>query len=465
MKKMKSKVKSKPKISRSKSQNPQIKTSETAVCETVLPDIHVKLTPEQNTQKSCSVKKINKWHFLLTAFAIITSVIIISAIYISKSPNYSYRDLKWSPSASSISYIRSITKQNTDKNSEFSTAQEIWVLNLSSRTKKKIAELTAENGTISLLGWDADDSKIFIKKQDKKTIEVYAVTVDGSNIRKYNLSLPGLQKILFDKGVLFTQQYDRSSNSKKIGFLSLKDCKYNEITDFSLRNNESLEMTYMKVSYHLDKCAFGIYYALDENDIGKTHIWIYDFNEKKLKKPQIQSLGREISFKWSPYDDFIGACIAERSDIEHIFYTICFYDIQNEVKVKKLSATDLSKSFEIFWNQQNKLFIVMKNSIYLMLINQKLPVAKPLLKWDATGFNPEEYDISPDGKKIVFNSILFDKMERNDVFLMDIDGTNINKLVLPEGKRILERNPFFNYFLTSKKVIENMFSYRKIHKS
>ncbi|MDQ7822467.1 MAG: hypothetical protein RDV48_06695 [Candidatus Eremiobacteraeota bacterium] len=338
-------------------------------------------------------------------------------------------------------------------------SHEIWVVELVSLQVKRIALLSGERDSVKILGWSNDENFIYTVRDHEGRPELYRFpAADTRGAMKYNLELPCLKKLFYDRGSFFTFQDNSERGCKVIGSIHEDDMAYHEIKIFRTKASESLDLVNARVSASGDYFALGIYYSCGEPPVGSTVLWLYNTRKGVLKKTGIESYGRDMSIGWAPRQDLIALRVVEPTDVDEFSYQLCFYSLGKEERLDKLSNSEIRKSFTVFWNSQNRLFLVMNDSIYLMLLNNEGPVAKSLLNWRSSGLSPFEFALSPDGSRVVFNSRKANAEIKDDVFLMNIDGTNVKRVIEPEGRRAVERNPLYRFGSLCARVVSDLFT-------
>lgn len=382
--------------------------------------------------------KVDKKRLIVLVFL---GVLFLGALFlfyfidlIRQKPNYLYRDFKWSEESSYIAYLRIALRNNATQNPSETCDHEVWIDDLKSSKRSYVATIKGGLDSVKILGWDSD--RIVIEQSDGLQISLYYI-YPGGKLRRYNLAMPGLRKILFDRGILFTLQDDAMGQNKKIGYFRGEDFAFTQLLNFDLREGESLEFLSARVSPEKDMIALGIYFSTSRDEAGSSHVWICDLKKRKLSKLETQSYGKYISFAWSPFVRKIAASVAEQGENGQVHYAINFHGLYEEASFERLTTASLKEPLSLCWND-DKLFLILKDTIYLMRLDPE-PIAKPLLSWDSVGYVPADFDISPDGSKIVFHSVSDGTSPRDDAYLMDVDGTDVKRLIQPEGRRFFER--------------------------
>jgi hypothetical protein len=306
---------------------------------------------------------------------------------------------------------------------------------------------------LTLLGWSQEGDYLFVMVEKNPGKELFRISVNDMKVTQFNLELPGLSSLFYDRGLIYTVQRDEELRNETCGVVDCRDFQFTIILQMKLKDEGIQEIRGAKTSFHLNYCALGIYDSARPDETGFTNLIIYNRDEKKAKKLIVDSYGKDMNFGWSTGDDVLVMRITERDETDSDLYAICFYDPRQEGKVDKLVTGELKKPFTFFWSTQNKLFLIMQDALYLMQLNTEDPLAKSILQWDTIGHKPSEFEISPDGTQIVFHVVSESDPAKDDSFLMYIDGTGMKTLINPEGKRAIEVNGIYKFFHTSGKVI------------
>jgi hypothetical protein len=398
--------------------------------------------------------------YLIAAAVLILAAILCLAFFLtylksfSRLPWYTYRDFTWSSSSGSIAYLRTPHfTDETDRSRE--TSHELWVCGLSQAGRRSLVTLNAEPDSLRILGWTVDDSSVVLSRLVGGRYEIYYVGVGSNRVTRYDINIPCIESVFFDKGDLYICSTDAERTKKTIGRIDSDRPSFDELMVFEMRELAELELLSVKQSGSGDRCAFAIYYRNRGDEEGKASIWIYCFNEKKAINIAAQSCSRDISFDWSPNDNVIAASIAEMKEGNVLDRSINFFIPETYEKSQNLTPADGSLPFQLFWNSRNQLFILVKNRIYLMLLDPDRPYAKTLFSWDSIGYIPSEFHISPDGTRIVFNTAFSTGIVKEDAYIMNIDGTDLHRIIEPEGRRSIECNAVYKAFAVVGKVLND----------
>ncbi|MGV8119382.1 MAG: hypothetical protein AB2L14_06420 [Candidatus Xenobiia bacterium LiM19] len=396
--------------------------------------------------------------YLFAAAVFILAVLICGAAFLvymsnlAKLPYYTYRDFTWASSSNSIAYLRTPHFQgDRDKSGEMHC--ELWIGVLSPLQRKCILTLNAEKDSLKILGWTRNDSAIVLYRKSEEKNEIYYVDAGSRRVTRYDLDIPCIEHISFDKGTLFMCNYDENTNSKTIARIDKANPDFEKLMVFDMKDLSELELLSVKQSHGADRCAFAMYYKNRDDADGRTSIWIYHFEEKKAINIAAQSCSREISFDWSPNENIIAASIAEMKEGNFMDRSISFFIPENYEKSQKLTPAESALPFQLFWNTRNQLFILVQDRIYLMLLDPDKPYAKTLFSWDSIGYKPSEFHISPDGTRIVFNTTAPQQITNDDAFIMNIDGTDLHRFIEPEGRRMIECNAVYKVYTVVGKVL------------
>jgi len=411
---------------------------------------------EENRDNPTRKGRTSKYLFAAAVF-ILTATICIAAflVYLSnlaKLPYYTYRDFSWASSSNSIAYLR-IPHMQRDVDGSGEKSCELWTGTLSPLQRRCIFTLKTEKDSLKILGWTRDDSAVVLYQTLEKKNEIYYVDAGSRRVTRYDLDIPCIENIFFDKGTLFTCSYDEDSNTRTIARIDKEDPGFEKLMVFDMKDLAELELLSVKQSHGADRCAFAMYYRNRDDSDGRTSIWIYDFDKKKTINIAAQSCSREISFDWSPNENVIAASIAEMKEGNLMDHSISFFIPESYEKSQKLTPAERALPFQLFWNTRNQLFILVKDKIYLMLLDPDKPFAKTLFSWDSIGYKPSDFHISPDGTRIIFHITDQQQTTKDDAYLMNIDGTDLRRFIEPEGRRMIECNAAYKVYRMAGKVL------------
>ncbi len=373
---------------------------------------------EEQSSPQSSTRPIKRLILLIVlgTLAILSGSVFFSISSILKKPAYHYRNFRWSPDSSKICYFRTPYPSTPG-----SCEQELWLSEFNVHSGRKIASFRAPLENLTLLGWSREGDYLFVMIEKNPGKELFRISVNDMKVTQFNLELPGLSSLFYDRGLIYTVQRDEELGNETCGVVDCRDFQFTIIVQIKLKDEGIQEIRGAKTSFHLTYCALGIYDSARPDETGFTNLIIYNRNEKKGKKLIVDSYGKDMNFEWSPGEDRLVMRITERDATDTDLYAICFYDPRQEGKVDKLSTEN--------------------------------PLAKSILKWETIGHRPSEFEISPDGAQIVFHTLSTSDPSKDDSFLMNIDGTCMKTLINPEGKRAIEVNGIYKFFHTSGKVI------------
>ncbi|GEM_PF-1808288 len=379
---------------------------------------------------------------------------------LAKLPFFTYKDFTWASSSSSIAYLRMPHFQGESSRAG-EVHYELWIGTLSPLQRRSILTLNAEKDSLRILGWTRDDKAVVLSKTVEEKNEIYYVDIGSPHITRYDLEIPNIEHIFFDKGTIFLCYSDEEISKKTIAKIDGSSLDFDELMVFDMKDLEELDLLSVKQSHSSDRCAFAMYYKNHGDTEGRTSIWIYDFINKKAINIAAQSCSREISFDWSPNENIIAASIAEKKEENVLNRSISFFIPESYEKSQKLTPAESAVPFQLFWNTRNQLFILVQDRIYLMLLNPEKPFAKTLFSWNSVGYKPTEFHISPDGTRIIFHTTDEQKIIKDDAYIMNIDGTDLHRFIEPEGRRLVECNTVYKVFRIVGKVLKDFHAFIK----
>jgi hypothetical protein len=387
---------------------------------------------------------------VLAAFLCITALVI--NLSVSRQPLYHYRNFTWSPDSVCLAFIRTPLGTGHAASRSGPQLQEICLVYPGAPESRKIAAFRCTIDSLRILGWSRQGTVIYLIDEEEGVTELMGLRSQDGKITKFRLEMAHMSRIFYDRGIFAVLLRDPSTGKKMIGYFDEKDFGYHEIMPLEEKEREELDLLAMKASPSGDRIALGIYYEPGKEDEGHTCLCVYDIARRKAIKCDADSNGKSSDFEWSPADPVIAARVVEKTEWSSPSYTILFCDALDPESVQKLSTVEMKKSFELFWSSQNKLFIIMDDALFLMPVRLDKPVAKVLFSWNSLGFKPAEFAISPDGRKIAFH-MLDDRTSFDDCFIINVDGTGRQKLIEPEGRRILERTKAYRFLDAIRRVI------------
>lgn len=400
----------------------------------------------------------HKWPAAIFFAAIITALALIASASmrnITRQPWYTYGNAIWSPDGKFLSYTReSIYPPNAKSKKKLF---EIRRINSMTKEQNAIATMTSPSSAIKIMDFSKDGKNLYFAYiKDRKPV-IFKSPADGTR-QPEAIEIPSrtIGKIIKsgDKFIFSEETHDKAG--RKIFHVKKYSITENR-TDllYSEEETEGCKLRLTDASSSDDGKTVGIvvWKQTDENLEGFSSFWLYDRNKNKITKTPITSYGSGMELEISKDAKYAALKTIDIADSGTRKPLIYFYDLETAIASKCFINEEITFDFKLIWCSSSKLFLKTDDKLYLIKKTDSEISAGVIFDKSSFPVQADEFEPSPDGTRLALIKYAQGTNLKSEILISNIDGTDFQKLIQPEGRRNLEGNPVYIYLRYCKLVI------------
>lgn len=398
--------------------------------------------------------------FTLLIFIILIALMIATQIrYVNKQPWLNYRNITWTNDSKEIIYIRESISPEIDEN--YKKIFEIRKINIESKKQNLLASIKDDFSSIKLIKCNPENDKIYFTKIENRKPQLYYCKTDGSKIiEKINIPSENIEDLIQDDDdIIFSEVTNNKEKNRDEFKIKIYNSTTNEIEEIfntfsdTTSNIDKYKLINGDISPNKKFYCIGIWHQTEDNLEGKTSFLVYDKENKTLKTTEIVSYESNIKFEISKNSETVAikTFAVDKDGIKKPL--IHFYNLLNKTYKNCFIENNIDPNFTIIQSNDGKTLLKTDDKIYLVKIDGSIISVKSIFDKETIPFPTDEFNISPSGKKIALTRYAKGRNLKSEVRIANIDGTNCTELITPEGRRIMEGNPFYIYLRYCKLVV------------
>lgn len=397
--------------------------------------------------KIIDIFKKHRYFVIISAIFLFLSCFFFIIYHVTAKPWYFYDNFVWTPNSDRIIYIRSSISHKKQYG-----VQELLIRDLKSG-HTLASQLPFSSKEFKPLGVDEVNGAFYFQSSSGYVGQIYKLNLETGAITSSFLPLPRIES-LFCSGEHAVVSYNYGGALKVVDYSFTED-SYRQIASFPAQH----AMQLISAAASKTNILLAVWSENETNSNGFTSLWRYDRSNGYLQKiPRVTAYGKSMEIFYSDMSRDAVLKLKKTVGTRTIYQPLIF-DPVNRQRDEFCLERELTDNFDVCIISEGKLFIKTTKKLYLIKNSGDGALFSIKELMDLKNFTAYELDAfypAPSGNESIFLHHASGKSIKSDVWIGNVDGTNMHHLIQPEGGRAFEKFYIFHYMRSYKHVLQDI---------